>query len=384
MRYLLYPLILMFVSISLPVHAGWDEGVAAFKSKNYTLAAQEFQKVVDEQPDSYQGYYMLGLSQQRIGVEPLALLHLRKAYDLNPNDNNVRLALATSLHKTNAFEDIVQLLSNVEGATLPATMQATLYRLRGNARSQTDDGAGAVDDYRALAATAPDNAGYQYLYGAAAFALGDLELAMNAADAAAALQPEKAQYRAFQAKILIRKARTTNLKADKKKTYQQAIEHAASAVAIEPSYDNLTLMTSAQLGASQYVDAATSARRAISQQNNGWLAHYYLGQALSSDKQHADATTPLNTALGLAQREQDKAAVWRQLGYVYEKQKLYDNAIAAYESASDSDAAARVRENQETERHNAKVMAENENIRAMEKEAEALEKELKELERAAD
>ena len=74
--------------------AGWDEGVAAFTSKNFQQAARQFQAIVKQNPDGWRGHYMLGLSLKNARRKEEALHHLRKAYDLNPNDLSVKVALA--------------------------------------------------------------------------------------------------------------------------------------------------------------------------------------------------------------------------------------------------------------------------------------------------
>jgi hypothetical protein len=43
-----------------PAEAGWEEGVQAFQSGNYSAAAKEFQAVVEASPDYANGHFMLG------------------------------------------------------------------------------------------------------------------------------------------------------------------------------------------------------------------------------------------------------------------------------------------------------------------------------------
>ena len=81
---------------ALPCLAGWDEGVAAFTSKNYQAAAVEFRKVIRQKPQNPRGHYMLGLSLDKLNRKEKALHHLRKAYDLNPNDLGIKVALGRS------------------------------------------------------------------------------------------------------------------------------------------------------------------------------------------------------------------------------------------------------------------------------------------------
>ena len=85
-------LILILVH-TVPALAGWDEGVAAFTSKNFRQAVQQFKIVVRKDPDGAMGHYMLGLSLEQLKRKEETLHHLRKAYDLNPNDLSIKVAL---------------------------------------------------------------------------------------------------------------------------------------------------------------------------------------------------------------------------------------------------------------------------------------------------
>ena len=73
--------------------AGWDEGVAAIKAKNYTKAVTEFEEVVDKNPKVWRGHYMLGLSYHYMGQAYASNKSFQKAYDLNPNDLSIKQGL---------------------------------------------------------------------------------------------------------------------------------------------------------------------------------------------------------------------------------------------------------------------------------------------------
>ena len=79
------------------LEAGWDEGVAAFKSGNYAQAAKEFQAFVDERPDIFQGHYMLGQTLSKLKRNQEALKHLQKAYELQPGNVGSQLLLGLAL-----------------------------------------------------------------------------------------------------------------------------------------------------------------------------------------------------------------------------------------------------------------------------------------------
>ena len=364
---------------AVPTLAGWEEGVAAFTSKNYQGAATEFKELVDQNPEGYRGHYMLGLSLEQLGRKEEALHHLRKAYDLNPNDLSIKVALGRAYFKVRRYGDVTKLLSSVDASSLPGAQQAAFFQIRGQAKFKNGDTSGATADFEQLARLKPNDPQIQYMYGTTALSLGQTDTAIAALTKASTLAPGDADKKRALAQALIKKGRETRDKAAKKQNYFKASKLAGELVAKDASYDNLILKISAELGAGLYGDAVGTGQKAVAKNSNDWLAHYYLGQAYASNKQYAESESPLNTALSKASAK-DQKTVWRQLGYTYEKQKKYAKSIGAYQNCGDQAAVARVKENEETDRFNKQVEEENKTIKAMEEEAKKLEAELKALE----
>ncbi len=371
---------LLSMLVAFPAFAGWDEGVAAFTSKNFQTAAQEFQELVQQNPEGWRGYYMLGLSLEQLKRKEEALHNLRKAYDLNPNDLAVKMALGRGYSNMRRYKEVTSLLASVDASSLPAKQQAAFYQLRGQARFKTDDSRAAVADFEQLAKLRPQDAKTQYLFGTTALKSGRLDAGIVALGKAVGLAPKDPEMKRAYAQALIKKGRMTRDKTEKKRTYLKAAGVAKGLVGIEPSYDNLMLQVAAQLGGSDYKGAIDSGKAALAKNSNDWLAHFYVGQAYSSDKQYKAAEAPLKDAQKLTNAPGDVKQIWRQLGYVYEKQKKYADSIDGYTRAGDQAGVERVTKNEETDRFNKDVEAENTRIKQMEEEAKKLEAELKALE----
>jgi tetratricopeptide (TPR) repeat protein len=109
-----------------------------------------------------------------------------------------------------------------------------------------------------------------------------------------------------------------------------------------------------------------------------------MGQAQTKKEQYSSAETELRKALNLASKASDRATIWGQLGFVFEKRKAFDEAIAAYRQAGDSAAADRVQKNKETEQYNTEVEKMNEELEALKAEQEALQDQLKNLPGSSD
>lgn len=373
--------IALFAAAStLPAFAGWDEGVAAFTAKNYQQAAAEFQKLVDQNPEGYRSHYMLGMSLQRMGRKEEALNHLREAYNLNPNDLSIKLELGKAYFTVRRYAEVTKLLKSVDASKLPGTHKAPFYQMRGEAKLKMNDLQGGFSDYRSLAKLKPEDAKVQYKLGAVALKADQMDAAISALDRAVRLDSSDPDKKRTYATALIKKGRMSRDKSAKKSSYLKASELAASVVAAEPTFDNMMLQMSAELGAGLFDKAVTTGEKAMQKNSSDWLVPFYIGQAYTSSNQHPKAEAPLKKALELAKTPTDQKKVWKQLGFAYEKQKKYTESISAYQKAGDASAQARVQENLDTARYNDKVESENEQIRKMEEEAKRLEEELKKLE----
>ena len=376
---IVWTLALALVVTAVPAMATWEEGVAAFTKKDYQTAASHFQELVDQNPDGYRGHYMLGLSLQQMGQRESAMSHLRKAYDLNPNDLSIKLALGRAYKNLRRYGEVAQLLSSVDASSLPAAQQAAFYQMRGEARFKTGDEGSAVQDFQQLARLQPNNAQVQYLYGTTALSQGQTDAGIDALDKANRLDPSNGDVTRAYAQALIKKGRLTRDKTAKRTAYLRAADLAKTLVSQADNFDNNMLLISAELGAGQYGAAVATGQKCVAKNGSDWLAHYYLGQAYSSNGQYTEAEAPLLAAKERASAS-DLNLVWSMLGFIYEKQKKYTQSIAAYQSAGDSAGVARVQDNERTARENEQIEAENARIREMEEEARKLEEELQALE----
>jgi tetratricopeptide (TPR) repeat protein len=379
MRQVLTLVVALSLLATLPALAGWDEGVAAFSAKNYQEAADQFRGVVEKRPDEWRGHYMLGLSLQRLKKKEEALQHLRKAYDLNPNECSCKLALADAYMALKRHGDAAALLGSVDPASLDASHRAALYQMRGAAKLGLNDTAGAVSDLATLVRLKPDDADAQFLYGTAALRDGRTAVAVKALAAANRLSPRDADKKRAYAQALIAQGQETSDKNAKRDAYTEAARVAGELVALDASYDHRMLKVSAELGAGLYGQAIETGRAAVAQRNDDWLAYFYLGQAYSSADQYARAVAALDKAKELAREPEDLRRVWNQLGYVYEMQQDFTTSKEAYRRAANREAMIRVDEKQAAALHNQQVDDEAARLAEIEAEKARLRAELEKL-----
>lgn len=358
--------------------AGWDEGVAAFKAKNFQVAAQEFSAVVEKTPDFDGGQYMLGATLLQLNRTDEALQHLRKAYELKPDNVTYQFALAKGYLDAKRYGDAAQMLQKISPSALPKTQQDEYHQMLAVALDKSGNPEAALAALKKLTETSPNDSDAWYRYGTSAFNAGDTAAGVAALEKAVSLDGKDARKVEALAKALVRQARETQ-GASKKAIYDKAVRVANDLATAQPTYENLLLLGELQLGAAKYGDAVASLKKAAAANGDPWFPHYYMSQAytLLGDYQNAEASA--NSALGKASSEKERQMVWKQIGFAREKKKDYPGAKEAYLKGGDPQSAARVDQNQKIASENEQIEAENQQIEELEAERRRLEKELREL-----
>jgi len=358
-----------------PAFAGWEDGIAAFKAGNYAQAAKEFEATVNEKPEWATGHMMLGRAQLKLGKTQPAIASLRKAYDLNPGDGSIQLALAQGYLEANMAGDAAQLLGRISPASLSKEQQGAYQKLYAMALDKSGQGEKAAQELAKAAAASPNDAGLQYQYGAAALNAGNTQAAVAALEKATRLDPKDPNKAKVYVQALIRSARESSGPA-KEQAYSKAAEAARGMVAVNASYENMLLLGETQLGAGQYDAAIASFGQATAKNAADYLPLFYTGQAYTAKGTYPQAVDALQKAAGKATKGEDRSRVYKQLGLVYEKQKNFDGAKTAYQSAGDDAAVARIAQNQEIAAHNQAAEAEEKKVAELKKAQEEARKAL--------
>lgn len=362
-----------------PAAAGWEEGVQAFQGGNFSVAAQEFQGVTEQSPDYAPAHFMLGQALDKLNRNEDALDAFRQAYDLQPSNSEFQLALANAYLEVRRYADAAELYQRIEPSSLKDAYRPAYQKNKAIALEKSGRRDEAFAALRENAESSPNDAGAQYSYGVAAFNAGQTATAISPLERAVQLDP-KPKYREAYVKALIRLARQDA--SQKQQAYSKAVEQAKALMAADPSYDNLLMLGEAQLGAKQYRDAVSTLERAAGQQQD-WLPRFYLSQAQTAIEQYAAAEESLEKALAANPSAENERRIYKQIGFVNEKLKEYEEAKMAYSRAGDQSSVARVEENQRIAEENQEIEEHNRQIEEMKREQEALEKELEELEEGA-
>lgn len=358
-----------------PAVADWEDGIAAFKAGNYAQAAKEFETTVTAKPDWATGHMMLGRAQLKLGKSQAAIASLRKAYDLNPADGSIQLALAQGYLEANMASEAAQLLGRVSPAALSKEQQGAYQKLYAMALDKSGQGERAAQELAKAAAASPNDANLQYQYGVSALNAGEVQAAVVALEKAIRLDPKDANKAKVYVQALIRSARESN-GAAKEQAYAKAAEAARGMVAVNASYENMVLLGETQLGAGQYDAAIASFGQASGKNAADWLPLFYTGQAYTAKENYPPAIDALQKAVSKAAKGEDKSRIWRQLGFVYEKVRNFDQAKVAYQNAGDGAAVARIQQNAEINLHNQQADAEEKKVAELRKAQEEARKAL--------
>lgn len=359
--------------------AGWEEGLAALKAGKYADAAREFQAVTEQHQDWPDGFFMLGQSLQKLNRNDDALKAFRTAYDLNPNEPRYQLKLGEAYLRANRYREAAEALERVKVASLPKEQQAPYHQMVAVAMEKSGRSGQALQALKQAAAANPGNADAQFNYGAAAFNAGNTAEAEAALAKAVSLDGSDAAKRKAYVDVLLRQGREARGDA-KVQAYRKAVDAAGQLARQQPTYDNYLLLGEAQLGATQYQEAAASFNTAATKKSGDWLPHFYMGQAYTASQSYSDAEAALRKALATNPGRDNQVRVLKQLAFVYEKEKKFDDAIKAYNDAGDSAGATRVQENAEITKHNQQVEKEQAEYDRLKKEEEELKKKLQQLE----
>lgn len=356
--------------------ADWQSGVAAFKAGQFAQASQFFQEVVSAQPDFAGGHYMLGQSLLKQGKNQEALTHLRKAYELESSNISYVFGLAKGYFDSGQYSQALQMLDKIKQASLPQAQQSVYQQMRAAALAKTGRADEALGALRQIAQSNSNSAAAWYSYGSAALSAGEIDQAVNALERAVRLEGNTKQREAY-IKALIQTARTTRDSSTKKQIYAKAVPVAQD---LSPSYEHLLTLAEVQLGAGQYPQALSTLNQAKAKNTADFYVHFYSAQALTSLDRWEEAEKAAEAALQRARQDRVKKLAWRQIGFVNEKQKDYEDAITAYRNAGDQSGVRRVEENQRIAEENQEIEQHNEQIEQLREEEEELRKALEELE----
>lgn len=371
---------ILLLAVALPAGAednqDYNKGLEAYRAREYSSAIQLFQKVVEQSPDHAGSHYLLGLSLRGDNQTSKALASLRKATELDPANASYAIALGQTLIQAKQYNDAYLTLKKVRYSDLDARARQSYAPAFANAAIMAGFPGEAVSVLEAQTKATPKNAEMFYTLGYAYSKEGDYGKAFTAFKKAFDLDSSSTKSGTSAVKSAISAGRRAG-GSQKDSYYSQGAAIAEKLAGGSPTFDNLLLAGETRMGAKDYQKALGWFDRAQSKQPQNILVHYYHSQCNTNLGQYNGAISDLQQALKIGVSGEMRTKVYKQMGFIYDKTKKYDEAIIAYGNAGDS---RKVQDIEKKKADAAKNVEADKAKAAYERKLIALEQQIEELE----
>jgi tetratricopeptide (TPR) repeat protein len=367
---------------SLSSMAGYEDGLNAFKAKDYKRAIEEFSLEIEKHPNYDYGHFMLGMSYLKLNQIDKALPRLERAAELDKEKLVYHYNLAQAYRQAGKWDKVVTALEGKTRLRARPNENANSHYLLGlgyiNARRYEE----AVEQLESGKKLAPKNPKIVSSLGTAQFYAGDYDSSISNLKAAVAINAKDLSTNRFLGESLIAKAQRTAVKAQKKQLYTEAMKYAEQANNLNGGgkFDTLNLVGRAYLGAERYSQAVEAFTKAISLKPKHAYAQYNKGEAHKGLK---DWPSAVNQYVKATELKPENPTFFVALGYAYEQiakqnegesledaKRCYENAQKMKPKTSTRDAIARVAQNIEIREENRRIAEENALIEEQNKQRE--------------
>lgn len=359
--------------------ADWEKGTTAYRNHDYATAEKQFKEVVKTNPEHYAGYYMLGACQLKLKQYSQAVASLQKAVELKGDYVPAQVSLGKALLENRQYRAAYSTFDKLQLSQVPSN-QRTMYALMyASAASRVGHASDAAKVLEQQVRADSRNVNLYKALGAARTAQADDAGAFSAFKQAWRLKPSDGPLARQAVSSAIRAARRSRSATVKQRFYDQATSIAEGLAGSQPTFDHLLLAGETRLGSKDYRKALSWFKKARAKSSNSALVNFYIGQCHSSSGSFSRAITALKQALRLGPDGKLRKKIYEQMGYVYAKQKDYDNAITAYQNAGEQAKVAEMRANKKKQEQNQKAKEERREFQRKIRELEAKIKELRDL-----
>jgi tetratricopeptide (TPR) repeat protein len=332
------------VSALSAIASDWDRGVALYNKGEYNSALAEFQDIVMERPDAAGAWYYIGLCEFKLKHYDRVELPLSHAIDLleiqtpsSPDIAGAWYTIGISYYFQASYDKATRPLERYVEINSRAKREIDASARTALGRSyffleRYDDAAPLLtvaDNAKTATATqerTKDNATNAYYLGAIHFKREDDDRAITALREAVRGNPEDIAAMELLAESLMRKARKTNSDA----RWVEAAEVGEKLKAIRDDLKTANILGRAYLGARQFASAVAPLEKLAKANPESGQAWLYYGIALSRSGTMRKAMEALEITIQLMP---DSIPALSELGYVYETDKQYQQALRIYEKA---------------------------------------------------
>jgi tetratricopeptide (TPR) repeat protein len=322
----------------------WDRGVALYNKAEYRAALTEFQDIVMERPDAAGAWYYIGLCEFKLKRYDRVELPLSHAIDLleiqTPSSADIAGAWYTigiSHYLQARYDKSIEPLKRYLDITSKAKREIDASARTALARAyffldRYDEAlpllAGAANDKPANASDerAREIAANAYYRGAIYFKREDDDRAVAALREAIRGNPEDVAAMDLLAESLMRKAR----KPKSESLWNEAAEVGEKLKTVRDDLKTANILGRAYLGAQRFDSAVAPLEKLARANTDNGQAWLYYGIALSRSGRMRKAMEALEITIQL---NPESIPALSELGYVYEADKQYQQALRIYERA---------------------------------------------------
>lgn len=355
----------------------WQSGVDALKAKDLSTAERHFQQVTVERPDWYGGYRMLGQTHIRSKRFADALAPLKTALELAPDDSAVRYDLGLAALSARDFSLALSSLQGERPASVPDSLWHSWLHLRAKAARETGDLKAARSDLEALLPHRPKDAKLHYMLADLAHRLDDRPAAFDLLKKAASLEPTEPFYLAKQ---LAWTLSARNEGAARQAACVDLSPAARNLARLAPTAKHLKLAARLERCAGDTAAEVALLTQAIDAGDRESYTLYSLGKGRLTLGQVDEGLVILRQALATDDEKLQKK-IHARMGYGYQLQHKFDQAMDHYRQAGD---AQRLAQAQEAKAIHLQNLAEEDRYQAelaLRQELEQAELELKNIEK---
>jgi tetratricopeptide (TPR) repeat protein len=333
----------------LAAHAAasdWDRGVALYNKGDFRRALAEFQDIVMERPDAAGAWYYIGLCEFKLKRYDRVELPLSHSIDLleiqSPSSADIAGAwytIGVSHYLSSQYEKAIAPLNRYLEITAKAKREVDPSARTALARAyffldRYDEAlpllAASGTDKVPSADKSKDIAANLYYQGVIYFKREDDARASAALREAVKANPEDPAAIELLAESLMRRARKTNAAAAAGALWNEAAEVSEKLRAVRDDDKTAGIQGRAYLGAKQFDQAVAPLEKLARADTSNGQAWLYYGIALSRSGKMRKAMEALEITIQLMP---DSIPAMSELGYVYESDKQYQQALRIYEKA---------------------------------------------------
>lgn len=321
--------------ISMPVLAAvfdWERAVSLYKQGQFREAVVEFQKVVAEYPEHSDSWKYIGLSYYQLKEYQAAIEPLEKALALKRKENRLDPDLFRALGQSHlALNQYDRALPYFETLTASQNNVAVNFHLLGVAYANLNRPEEAAEAFRKAAKLDPKDTDTFYYLGVQQFRTGKLEEALVSLRSGLAADPKNAEMLGLLAEALLRQAATQTDERKANTMFEEAVRVGTTLKSVKDDAAAADILGRAYLALKKYPQAETMLSKALDGMKPPTAALYFnLGFALAQNKTWPRAAEMFMNADKLNPGDVNTLYY---LGYVYENQRRYPQALDAYTKA---------------------------------------------------